>query len=94
MAGFENGRIQTAARALGVMQAAYEAAVDYARGRRVFGAELLGYELTRAKLGRMAAVIQCARQFSYEVARAHGDAARARSRPRWPRPTSAGPPSG
>jgi (2S)-methylsuccinyl-CoA dehydrogenase len=69
MAGFENGRIQTAARALGVMQAAYDAAVDYARGRRVFGAELLAYELTRAKLGRMAAVIQCARQFSYEVAR-------------------------
>ncbi|HEV3213248.1 MAG TPA: acyl-CoA dehydrogenase family protein [Acidimicrobiales bacterium] len=69
MAGFENGRIQTAARALGVMQAAYEAAVDYARGRRVFGAALLDYELTRAKLGRMAAVIQCARQFSYEVAR-------------------------
>ena len=77
MAGFENGRIQTAARALGVMQAAYDAAVDYARGRRVFGDELLDYELTRAKLGRMAAVIQCARQFSYEVARtmARGDGA-------------------
>ena len=26
MAGFENGRLQTAARAIGVMQAAYEAA--------------------------------------------------------------------
>ncbi len=68
MAGFENGRIQTAARALGLMQAAYDAAVDYARGRRVFGGALLDYELTRAKLGRMAAVIQCARQFTYEVA--------------------------
>jgi len=35
------------------------------------------YELTRAKLGRMAAVIQCARQFAYEVARrmATGDGA-------------------
>ena len=30
MEGFENGRLQTAARAVGVMQAAYEAAVDYA----------------------------------------------------------------
>jgi len=29
---FENGRLQTAARALGVMQAAYEAAYDYAAG--------------------------------------------------------------
>jgi (2S)-methylsuccinyl-CoA dehydrogenase len=69
MAGFENGRIQTAARALGVMQAAYESALDYARTRKVFGAPLVDYELTAAKLGRMAAVIQCARQFSYEVAR-------------------------
>jgi (2S)-methylsuccinyl-CoA dehydrogenase len=68
MAGFENGRIQTAARALGVMQAAYDAALDYARGRRVFGDALVDYELTRVKLGRMAAVIQCARQFAYEVA--------------------------
>jgi (2S)-methylsuccinyl-CoA dehydrogenase len=69
MAGFENGRIQTAARALGVMQAAYEAALDYARSRKVFGAPLLDYELAAAKLGRMAAVIQCTRQFAYEVAR-------------------------
>ncbi len=30
MQGFENGRLQTAARALGVMQAAYEAAYQYA----------------------------------------------------------------
>ena len=32
MAGFENGRLQTAARAVGVMQAAYEAAKQYAVG--------------------------------------------------------------
>ncbi len=32
MEGFENGRLQTAARALGVMQAAYEAASDLRRG--------------------------------------------------------------
>ena len=77
MGGFENGRIQTAARALGVMQAAYDAAVAYARDRRVFGAPLLDYELSRVKLGKMAAIIQCARQFSYEVARtmATGDGA-------------------
>src|SRR5262249_9170797 len=37
MAGFENGRLQTAARAIGVMQAAYEAAYDYATERRIFG---------------------------------------------------------
>ena len=37
MEGFENGRLQTAARAVGVMQAAYEAALAYAADRVVFG---------------------------------------------------------
>jgi (2S)-methylsuccinyl-CoA dehydrogenase len=69
MAGFENGRLQTAARALGVMQAAYEAADGYAASRVVFGRPILDYQLTRAKLARMAVIIQSARQFSYEVAR-------------------------
>ena len=69
MAGFENGRIQTAARALGVMQAAYEAALAYARQRSVFGTPIIDYELTRVKLGTMAAIIQCSRQFALTVAR-------------------------
>jgi (2S)-methylsuccinyl-CoA dehydrogenase len=69
MQGFENGRLQTAARAIGVMQAAYEAAVDYAANRQVFDRPIGDYELTRVKLGRMAAVIQASRQFSYEVGR-------------------------
>ena len=69
MAGFENGRLQTAARALGVMQAAYEAAVDYANERKVFGQTVGEYQLTQAKLARMAVTIQASRQFSYDVAR-------------------------
>ncbi len=69
MAGFENGRLQTAARAVGVMQAAYEAAVDYAANRVVFGENIGDYQLTQAKLARMAVIIQGARQFSYEVAK-------------------------
>ncbi|MEM8621321.1 MAG: acyl-CoA dehydrogenase family protein [Actinomycetota bacterium] len=68
MAGFENGRLQTAARAVGVMQAAYEAALDYAENRVVFGEAIIDYELTKAKLGRMATLIQAGRQFSYAVA--------------------------
>jgi (2S)-methylsuccinyl-CoA dehydrogenase len=72
MAGFENGRIQTAARAIGVMQAAYDAALDYARNRYVFGEPIIQYELTRVKLGTMAAIIQCSRQFSLDVARMMG----------------------
>ena len=68
MEGFENGRLQTAARAIGVMQAAYEAAVDYARNRNVFGRNIIDYQLTRAKLGRMVVLIQAARQCAYHVA--------------------------
>ncbi len=68
MAGFENGRLQTAARAVGVMQAAYEQALDYAQNRKVFGEAIIDYQLTRAKLGRMAVLIQAGRQFSYAVA--------------------------
>ncbi|HEU5359281.1 MAG TPA: acyl-CoA dehydrogenase family protein [Gemmatimonadales bacterium] len=69
MEGFENGRLQTAARAVGVMQAAYEAALAYARERVVFGRPVADYQLTRVKLTRMAAIIQACRQYMYAVAR-------------------------
>ena len=72
MEGFENGRLQTAARAVGVMQAAYESALEYAKNRRVFGHDIVDYQLTRAKLGRMAAIVQASRQFSYAVAKLMG----------------------
>jgi (2S)-methylsuccinyl-CoA dehydrogenase len=69
MEGFENGRLQTAARAVGVMQAAYEAASSYAAGRVVFGRPVGDYQLTQVKLSRMAAIIQASRQYMYAVAR-------------------------
>jgi (2S)-methylsuccinyl-CoA dehydrogenase len=69
MKGFENGRLQTAGRAIGLMQGAYEAAYDYAANRNLFGRALIDYQLTRAKLARMAAIIQANRQFAYRVAR-------------------------
>jgi (2S)-methylsuccinyl-CoA dehydrogenase len=73
MAGFENGRLQTAARAVGLMQAAFEAGMEYARERKVFGRTVFDYELTKVKLARMAALIQGGRQFSYAVARLMAD---------------------
>ena len=69
MAGFENGRLQTAARAVGVMQAAYEAARQYAQDRVVFGTPIADLQLTQVKLARMAVTIQASRQASYAVAR-------------------------
>ena len=68
MAGFENGRLQTAARAVGVMQAAYDEARQYAEDRSVFGEPVMSYQLTQVKLGRMAAIIAGSRQYSYTVA--------------------------
>jgi (2S)-methylsuccinyl-CoA dehydrogenase len=68
MAGFENGRLQTAARAVGIMQAAYEEARQYAQDRVVFGHPIADYQLTKAKLGRMVVLTQAARQFGYHVA--------------------------
>ena len=68
MQGFENGRLQTAARAVGLMQAAYEDARRYADERIVFDRPIADYQLTQIKLGRMAVIIQAARQFSLHVA--------------------------
>jgi len=69
MAGFAGGRIQTAARATGVMQAAYEQALRYASERKVFGAPIADLQITRIKLARMLATITASRQFSYAVAK-------------------------
>ncbi|MDF1596442.1 MAG: acyl-CoA dehydrogenase family protein [Acidimicrobiia bacterium] len=69
MGAFASGRLQTAARALGVMQAAFDEALAYCRTRRVFGRPLLEFELTANTLARMAARIQANRQFTYQAAR-------------------------
>ncbi|HWB71472.1 MAG TPA: acyl-CoA dehydrogenase family protein, partial [Egibacteraceae bacterium] len=73
MDAFANGRLQTAARALGVMQAACDAAVAYANDRQVFGRPLGAYQLTRGKLARMAWLIAACRRFSFRTAELLGE---------------------
>ena len=73
MAGLSGGRIQTAARASGVMQAAIDCATSYASDRKVFGAAIGDYQLTQVKLARMLAAVTASRQFSYSVARLMDD---------------------
>jgi (2S)-methylsuccinyl-CoA dehydrogenase len=68
MAGFAGGRIQTAARAVGVMRAAFEKALSYAKDRVVFARPIADYQLTRVKLARMAALLLASRQITYDVA--------------------------
>ena len=66
--GFAGGRIQTAARAVGLMEAAFRAAVGYAKSRKLFGQDLADFALTQHKLARMASKIQASRQLAYCVA--------------------------
>ena len=68
MAGFSGGRIQTAARATGLMQAAFEKATSYSQERKVFDKSLGEFQLTQIKLARMLSTITACRQFSYLVA--------------------------
>lgn len=69
MAGFAGGRIQTAARALGVMQAAVDDARTYASERSIFGQTLDQYGLTQAKLALLVAQLSAARKLTYHVGR-------------------------
>lgn len=69
MEGFAGGRLQTAARACGVMQAALDAAVRYGNERKVFGKPIASYPLTQYKIVKMAACLQAARLLSFHAAR-------------------------
>jgi (2S)-methylsuccinyl-CoA dehydrogenase len=69
MRGFTGGRIQTAARACGVIQGALDEAVRYAGDRQVFGKAVGQYQLTQVKFARMAMYLAASRQFTYAVGR-------------------------
>ncbi|XOV81703.1 MAG: acyl-CoA dehydrogenase family protein [bacterium] len=68
MRGFMGGRLQTAARACGLMRAAFEDSVSYASDRKVFGQAVAQYPLSLAKIVKMAANIVACRAFTHEVA--------------------------
>ncbi len=69
MQTFESARIQTAARAIGVAQAAMERALDYAQNRVQFGVPIVSFPRVADKLAMMAAEIMAARQLTYFAAR-------------------------
>ena len=69
MQTFESARIQTAARAIGVAQAAMEQALDYAQNRTQFGGPIIGFPRVADKIVMMAAEIMIARQLTYYAAR-------------------------
>jgi (2S)-methylsuccinyl-CoA dehydrogenase len=69
MQTFESARIQTAARAIGVAQAAMEQAMSYAKNRIQFGRPIAEFPRVADKIVMMAVEIMIARQLTYHAAR-------------------------
>jgi len=69
MAVYEVARIQTAARAVGVAQAALEAAIRYAKERYQFGKPISEFQAVQHKLAYMATKVEAGRQLTYYAAR-------------------------
>ncbi|MGH2927428.1 MAG: acyl-CoA dehydrogenase family protein, partial [Solirubrobacteraceae bacterium] len=68
LAGLETGRINVAARSLGIAQASYDAALTYARQREAFGKPISSFPAIQAKLAEMATNIQASRLLVYWAA--------------------------
>lgn len=69
MKTFESARIQTAARGVGVAQAALDDALLYAQERVQFGRPIFEFPRVARKIGRMIARTQAARQLAFFSAR-------------------------
>jgi alkylation response protein AidB-like acyl-CoA dehydrogenase len=68
MATLDGGRIGIAAQALGIAQAAYDVAREYAKERRTFGKRLAEHQAIQWKLADMATEIDAARLLVYRAA--------------------------
>jgi alkylation response protein AidB-like acyl-CoA dehydrogenase len=68
MTTLDGGRIGIAAQALGIAQAAYDAAREYARERRQFGRRIADFQAIQWKLADMATELDAARLLVYRAA--------------------------
>jgi alkylation response protein AidB-like acyl-CoA dehydrogenase len=68
MSGLETGRINIAARAVGVATAAFEASMKYAQQRQTFGKPIVQHQAIAIKLADMATKIEAARLLTYSAA--------------------------
>ncbi|MGO9771694.1 MAG: acyl-CoA dehydrogenase family protein [Roseiarcus sp.] len=76
METFESARIQTAARAVGVAQCAFELGLRYAKERVQFGKTLINFPRVADKIAMMATEIHIARQITYFAGRAKDEGRR------------------
>jgi len=68
LAALEKGRVNIAARAVGVAQEAYDQALRYAGEREAFGQKISGFQAVQLKLADMAMKLQAARLLTYWAA--------------------------
>jgi alkylation response protein AidB-like acyl-CoA dehydrogenase len=68
LSAMELGRINIAARAVGVSQCAYDAALSYSRERHAFGQPIADFQAIQLKIADMATDIQAARLLTYWAA--------------------------
>jgi alkylation response protein AidB-like acyl-CoA dehydrogenase len=71
LGGLELGRINVAARGLGVAQAALDEAVAYSQQRKTFGKPICEHQAIQLKLGEMATRTQASRLLVYAAAEAY-----------------------
>lgn len=69
LSALELGRINIAARAVGVGQAAFNAAMKYSQERETFGKPIFQHQAIQFKLAEMATKLQAARLMTYDAAR-------------------------
>lgn len=68
LSGLETGRINVAARAVGVAQRAYDEALSYSRQRAAFGQPISSFQAIQLKLADMATNLQASRLLVYWAA--------------------------
>ena len=68
LAGLETGRLNVAARSVGIAQASYEAALEYSKNRQAFGQPISEFQAIQLKLATMATQTQAARLMVYWAA--------------------------
>ncbi|MGQ0700251.1 MAG: acyl-CoA dehydrogenase family protein [Panacagrimonas sp.] len=71
LAGLELGRINVAARGVGVARSAYEEALSYSRQRKTFGKPICEHQAIQLKLADMATRVTAARLLTASAARAY-----------------------
>lgn len=70
LGGLELGRINVAARGVGIAEAALKEAVSYAQLRKTFGKPICEHQAIQLKLGEMATRLEAARLLTYRAAEA------------------------